>query len=202
MSVESFDGQPELFDVWKPTSSERRWHSPLIPKTSVTLHLGYEHITLIAVGLLMSVLASFALGFDHGQQMARHLPDEPATPAELIHRRGAPDTEHSAPHQQVAPRILAARTTVPIAQAKPAKRSGSRYAIQIASYRKESDAAAETTRLKRSGHSTVSMATKGAFTIVLVGPFGSKTEAAGQLPRWRKQYKDCFVKELPHESTS
>ena len=195
----SFEEQPELFESWNLATDVKKPRSLLVPNTTVTLRLGYEHVVLIVVGLLMGVLASFALGLDRGQQEgAQRLADEPRR-LELQRPPIAPSKERPAPSQPTETHVATAMHTSP---SNLAKQPVNRYVIQIASYRKSSDATAEATKLKRAGYPVVTTATKGSFTVVFVGSYRSKIEAANQLPAFRKQYRDCFVKELPHESTS
>lgn len=187
----SFNEQPELFDTWNAAPERRKSSSLLVPTTTVTLRLGYEHLVMIAVAVVMGLVASFALGLDRGQRIAQRIPVVPA-PVEVPRRVLASAASRAAtPQPAVAPPV-----------ASSAAQPRSRYTIQIASYRKAGDASAEVMRLKRQGHTAVSTAHRGAFTVVLVGPYASKQEATNQLPTWRKRYKDCFIKELSGESTS
>jgi cell division septation protein DedD len=199
----SFNEQPELFDTWNAARKGRKPSSLLVSTTTVTLRLGYEHLVVIAVAMVMGLVASFALGIDRGQRVAQRLPAVPAPAVEAPRRMLASARNQIAAPQppSVAPTVVPSRvspTTVPATTSQ----LRSRYTIQIASYRKAGDASAEVNRLKRQGHTTVSTAHRGEFTIVLVGSYTSKREATNQLPAWRKRYKDCFIKELSHESTS
>ncbi len=205
----SFDHQPELFESWNP-ELEKRSRSLLAPNTTITMRLGYEHLTLIAVAVAMGILASFAFGFDRGQRIIRQvthpapaLSQQPSEPKNTSTAKSADYAAQQAITSQ--PAGTAAKTVV--AQKRPTKAAAvtvtaNRYAIQVASYRKHGDASAEATKLKRAGYSVVTTATKGQFTVVLVGAYPSRTEASNQLPLFRKRYRDCFIKELSHESTS
>lgn len=196
----SFDKQPDLpdlFETWNATLDKQKARAFLVPNTTITLRLGYEHIVLIAVTLLLGVVATFALGIDRGQRLARY-PSMLPRPASDGLRRALTAT----PEREVGARSLAVHAsstplTTPATAASPV-----RYAIQVASYQSAQDASTEAGKLKRQGHAVVSTEHRGRFTIVLVGSYASKREAANQLPILRKRYKDCFVKELRRESTS
>ncbi|MFH1127974.1 MAG: SPOR domain-containing protein, partial [Candidatus Omnitrophota bacterium] len=69
------------------------------------------------------------------------------------------------------------------------------YTIQVASYQTKKGAQKEAEIIKKKGLS-VSVLSKGAYSILCVGNFKDKQKAKLVLVELKKRYRDCFIRRL------
>jgi len=98
-------------------------------------------------------------------------------------------TAHTGP----TPPADAAQERAPATPSDARKSGGSRYAVQVVTYRQATLAKREMERLRARGEQAFLLMRNGR-TMVFVGPFPSKGNAAEKLTTLRPRYHDCFIK--------
>ena len=192
MTVSSPDGQLELFDLsGQPTAKPR--HTTL---GRLVLQIRQDQLMVAGIAGLVGLTVVFALGVERGKQLVR-------SEAVLLARQQAPKP------QVVVPTPSSAKTTQPVtaAPATPVKpktpvklvtppaMSGSRYAVQVVTYRQPQLAKRELERLQAKGERAFLVNRQG-LTTLYVGPFPSKDNAKEKLVQLKDRYQGCFLKTL------
>jgi septal ring-binding cell division protein DamX len=87
---------------------------------------------------------------------------------------------------------------VPVVQAKDAiaKPGNGVYTVQVASYKSQKFAKKEADALTQKGFRDVQVVPKGAYVIVCVGNFPSKTDASAYTSKLKNRYQDPVVRRL------
>ncbi len=212
------DAQPELFQV--PEQGLRpRNTSPL-----GMLRIRHDHAVLLLIGALIGVSVTFACGVERGKLLARSerlllaprttLTSDIETASDPGMVQRVPPAPAAQPQTQRAsvPAIKPAMVDIdsakpslsPVAPmapkalpSTPAKKivKKSRFAIQIVTYTQPKLAQRELDRLKSRGEAAF-LVTKKDRVILCIGPFPSKQHAAEKLASLKRQYQDCFVRDL------
>lgn len=204
--------QLELFDLARQAGGSPH----RAPLGRLILHLRHDQAVLAGIAGLIGLTVVFACGVERGKQLARYervlLAREPAEPPARAPEPEAPavrqsspardatsppqpdDAQKPAPAKKVkVPTKLAA--SEPSAAKSPSKTGKSRYAIQVVAYSRMQSARQELERLRSRGERAFLVMRNGR-TIVFVGPFPSKSNAAEKLTSLKARYQDCFVKTL------
>ena len=209
MAFESQENQLELFDL-------RNSSAPKVRRESlgrILLQLRYDQLVLGSMAAILGVTVIFACGVERGKVLVRversilvrQPPAVPAVPqptvtAELpvpppavpaaapstVAGKRATDKPAQAPGPKVKTRVVSA----------PAAVSGkSRYAVQVVTFTRAGDAKQEMDRLHARGERAFLVMREGR-TVVYVGPFPSKSNAAEKVTTLKSRYQDCFVRTL------
>lgn len=169
------------------------------------MHLRADHATLLLMFGLIGLSVVFAGGVERGRKVAqaeqsllapRGLPsqEEPRAgePAQIKASSSEEPAKPSLPRKAAPSPTPVKRTTTPV---KLAESTGSQYAIQVVSYSQPMLAQQELQRLQQRGERAFLLKREGR-TMLLVGPFPSKQHATTKLSLLRRQYRDCFVRNL------
>lgn len=193
MTVSSPDGQLELFDLsGQPTTKPR--HTTL---GRLVLQIRQDQLMVAGIASLVGLTIVFALGVERGKQLVR-------SERVLLARQQTPQPQAVVPTPSVAkttkPSVAAPTAPVkpktPVKLATPpAATSGSRYAIQVVTYRQPQLAKRELERLQAKGERAFLMNRQG-LTALCVGPFPSKDNAKEKLVQLKDRYQGCFLKTL------
>ena len=160
------DEQLQLFDVPERLAHRRREFASLGHAT-----LRHDHAVLLIMTALIVASIVFAFGVERGKRLAH--------------------TELPAPVSAVE-----APTTPKLVQ-KPSKLASeaSGFAVQVVSCTQAKFAQQALQQLQRQGEKAFLLQQQGR-TMLLVGPFSTKANAAGKLSTLRQRYRDCFIRTL------
>ena len=174
------------------------------------LTLSIENVIVLCVVLIMSLVLFFSLGVEQGKKWAlRHLPPEEVVqatpPAKVSADDGIvvlPTKEPKDSLKEKANKVLPAAETqvvlnvpVEVSEPAPVPVAPGMYTVQVASFKQESYAQKEATKIKDLGHDTFVLA-KGNYFIVCVGKFAGKAEANKTADRLKNKYSDYLVRRL------
>jgi cell division septation protein DedD len=189
------ENQLEFFDVTRQPAP--RPHRESLGR--VWLQLRYDQLLLGTMAGVIGLTIVFACGVERGKQLVRasakpkvivvEAPEQPAPQAAIT---APPATEVPVP--SFTPALKPAATPVKKEPAK-AKTGRSRYAVQVSTFSKPQMAKQEMDRLRANGEPAFLVIREGR-TMVYVGPFPSKDNAAAKSTNLRSKYSDCFVKTL------
>jgi cell division protein FtsN len=212
------ENQLELFDVRHQAAPRPRRET--LGRFLVSLR--HDQAVLAGMAGLIGLTIIFACGVERGKQLARlerslliRQPSQPAAQVPSANRAESPvqraegatartvpaagkakarptQAPATAPKPKTATRLAA---EAPAAPAAASGASRSRYAIQVVTFSKARLAKEEMDRLRARGERAFLVMRNGR-TVVFVGPFPSKSNAAEKLAALRSQYQDCFVKTL------
>jgi cell division septation protein DedD len=147
--------------------------------------LGYlnQRCTQFAAGPPRDTQPNRAPAGDSGQAVAALPPDSgvPLNPGVEPERPPAPTPAPPAPHPRAAPAQPEARRTETVPAAKPPDAS-IRYRVQITAVRSVATAQSMAAKLKSRGFDDVVLVEEGGLYKVRVGSYGTKAEAAADLP--------------------
>ena len=206
--------QKELFEFEKPKRLFPKL-SDFFPKAdferNVIFTLTLDRVVFIAIGIIMVMVAVYALGVETGKFRAIQITQATAV---------APDTTQNAPAQAVKvvpiqgvkqaqpggrPAISAAPNTkvqaraVPVIKAQPAAAAASiaakPYTIVAAAFSRKDTAAQEVNKLKGQGFGA-SLVQSDPYFLACVGAYADKASAVSQddLKKVKRLYKDAYFK--------
>ncbi|MBI4003653.1 MAG: SPOR domain-containing protein [Candidatus Omnitrophica bacterium] len=199
MTVSTPDGQLELFDLSGHPTIKPRQRS----LGRLVLQIRQDQLVVAGIASLVGFTMVFALGVERGKQLVRServllareqtLPvgAPPAANPEISAGQAAKPAAKTAKPATSAP-TAPVKLNVP---KKLAASQGSRYAIQVVSYRQPQLAKRELDRLQAKGERAFLVTRKG-FTVLCVGPFPSKDNAKEKLMQLKDRYQGCFLKTL------
>ncbi len=145
----------------------------------------YERTILIAIGFVITGIASFSFGVERGKGFPML-----KTESQLdIAVKPKPALPVSAPKQ-----IINDQQYLPVKKDE-LREYIQNYTIQVASFLNRTNAQKEAEILKRKGLSP-QVLSKGKFCIVCVGNFSKREEAESLLSKLKKQYQDCRIRRL------
>jgi cell division septation protein DedD len=162
----------------------------------------YEKLIFLIIGFIVTGVISYCLGVERGKNIARlniAAPDGLSSPA-----GGQPATQlDPSPLTVEAPAgsAIMVKKAAPAAIEKtkystaPLKNAGTKFTIQIASYKQKSSAQKEATQLKKKGLPTTVIPLNG-YSVICIGSFSDKEKAKSLLTEIKKQYRDCFIRRL------
>ena len=210
MVFESQENQLELFDL-------RNQSAPKVRREAlgrILLQLRYDQMVLVSMAVVLGVTVIFACGVERGKVLVRSersmlVRQQPAAPTP---QPSEPAARPAAP--QPAPVALPSTAAVKKANERPAQAPGpkvktptrvvgapasgserSRYAVQVVTFTQARAAKQEMDRLHAKGERAFLVMRDGR-TIVYVGPFPSKSNAADKVTTLKSRYQDCFVRTL------
>lgn len=212
MVFENHENQLELFDVQHHPAP--RPHRETLGRLLVSLR--YDQLVLAGMAGVIGLTILFACGVERGKQLVRSersmlVRQQPALPTTPV--AGESESPTAAPVAPLAPPVKETRekpapapattpkvktklvSASPVPDASSGGRRVSRYAVQVVTFSRPQLAKQELDRLVASGERAFLVMRDGR-TIVYVGPFPSKTHAAGKLSTLKARYQDCFVRTL------
>ena len=162
---------------------------------SINVIFSHQSVIVIFICVIMSLIASFALGVEKGKLIARNsvAVEKAAEPTAVVTAvlttekiQTAENVKPLVPAQPIQP-IVVARETV--------KTPTGGFTIQVASVTAETSAKGLADSLIKKG---VAAFTKqsGKYTIVLAGNFAKKEDAQVRLRELKKTYADCFIRKI------
>ena len=207
MVTTNSEGQLEFFDVTSPSTPPRP--AARIPGR-LTLEMRHDQLIVAGIASLIGLAVVFAFGVERGKQLVRGeqrgtervtLAREPETPAQP-----APKAAHAAAKSVSATESANASPAQPKTSPDSAERSKAvepkkaapargRFAIQVVTYTQPQLAMREMQRLQQRGERAFLVKRDGR-TMVYVGPFPSKDNAAEKLTTLKSLYQDCFLRSL------
>ena len=155
---------------------------------------GYEKVILIVIGFFATSLFSFSLGVEKGKKvvLARDNFMPPVKKQTVIEDKALNNVIPSVPKPEKQPVI----TGEEIVKQLPApQNTGSAYTVQVASYKKKTEAQKEADTLKKKGFATLVLP-KGNYHVLCVGNFSTKETAKQLVLRLQKRYRDCYIRRL------
>jgi hypothetical protein len=197
--------KPEQFEIF--TSDDNLLASEMKRKSFLTCIWGHEKVVLMIIAFLTVGLVAFSLGFEKGKKSGSRVAG--------ITNNAANAAGESVGAVQVAPLKQEAVTEVKekkiellprvnVVEYSPGGRglasdsqshNKNSYTIQVASYKTLNSAEKEARQLKSRGFNPLVLS-KGDFSVVCVGQFINKGQAAEKMQELRKRYQDCFVRRL------
>jgi len=186
--------KPEQFEIF--TSDDNLLASEMKRKSFLTCIWGHEKVVLMIIAFLTVGLVAFSLGFEKGKKSGSRVAG--------ITNNAANAAGESVGAVQVAPLKQEAVTEVKekkiellpqVNLAKMQEYNKNSYTIQVASYKTLNSAEKEARQLKSRGFNPLVLS-KGDFSVVCVGQFINKGQAAEKMQELRKRYQDCFVRRL------
>ncbi|MEW6101795.1 MAG: SPOR domain-containing protein [Candidatus Omnitrophota bacterium] len=137
----------------------------------------YEKTILTALGIIITVIASYSLGMERGKRSA--ITPQPAATLEKK------EADIALPKKVVIePKKINTEAITPKG-----------YTIQLASYKTHSFAQKEANKLKKNGHLPLILS-KGQYVILCVGNFPDRNSAQSLLSELKKQYQGCYIRRL------
>ncbi len=200
------ESQFELFNSKPPSygPTER------LPFVKPNLVLTFDHTIILSIILLLLMVFSFSLGVERGKRVAsapqaQFHQDRKATATRTQSAaRPAAGTQKLTSEQSaqqhktndaVGPAPAVAPAIAPPAAPAAPSPDQDMYTVQVASFKQEKHALQEAMNLKQKGYE-IYVLPKGQHSIVCVGKFIQKKEAAAMSAKLRKYYKDCLVRNL------
>jgi len=179
--------KPEQFEIF--TSDDNLLASEMKRKSFLTCIWGHEKVVLMIIAFLTVGLVAFSLGFEKGKKSGSRVAG--------ITNNAANAAGESVGAVQVAPLKQEAVTEVREKKIEllPRINLANSYTIQVASYKTLNSAEKEARQLKSRGFNPLVLS-KGDFSVVCVGQFINKGQAAEKMQELRKRYQDCFVRRL------
>ncbi len=165
------------------------------------LTLSVENIIVLCIVFVMAVVLFFSFGVERGKQIVKGaLAEPPATVTVVAAPEETPAkvTERSQPALiGVVPQQGQQKKTPAAANSAPSleKKEKGAFTIQIASFKEKKQAQMEAKRLKGKGYETF-VFPKGKHSIVCVGKFSIRDEAAEFSNKLKNKYSDCLVRRL------
>src|SRR3989338_314014 len=171
------------------------------------LTLSLENIIVLFIVFVMALVFFFSFGVERGKKLAvrsKALPKAAvaanAGPAET---ELAPEKTSQSKHQEQVvypvdvPRELTNEGETPVqAPVEKIEEQELLFTIQVASFKQEADALKEADVLKGKGYDVAFVRQSGSYSIVCVGKFAQKAEAARYSNKLKKKYNDCLVRRL------
>ncbi len=179
--------QKELFEFQAPKKQSRKF-GQLLQQPDFAISLNTEKLVFIAIGMILLLVVSFALGVERGKAISQKA-SEVST---AIAQAAIPAPAQPVQGQPAEPKVqLAAAETRPAAvkMQPPAKT----YTIVAAAFSKEASAVKESDRLKSLGLEPFVYYSK-PYYLVCAGSFPDKDSAQKDLGKVRKKYRDAYVK--------
>lgn len=159
---------------------------------------GYEKTILLIIGFIIIGITAFILGIERGKNLTARKADlqfsEVAanTQTQKIKVDPKQNLKEVLPVKTALPQVTAATTAAP---KQLSQENVQKYTVQIASFKTSVLAQKEAQALKNIGYTPI-IATKGKYTVILVGSFMDKEAANSLLTQLKKRYKDCFIRRL------
>ncbi len=140
----------------------------------------YEKLIFLIIGFIVTGVVCYCLGVERGKNIARL---NIVTPAELT----SPAAVQPEIQQNLAPLTVEGQADINIASKKlspsatlekpkysaPPKNTGTKFTIQIASYKQKSSAQKEAAQLKKKGLPTTVIPLNG-YSVICIGSFSDK----------------------------
>lgn len=185
------ESQGELFEeLTRPETRKRARKTPPVARGyNISLNISYEQIVFIVIALIMAAVLIFSLGVEKGKNAPLAGPAEevqPAEPEAIVEAMG--------PEEETALPAEAAEETQPEpVEPEPIKKVSRPYTIQVATYWSKVNAKKELENLKRREWDSLIIENDGRYE-VCVGSYINKDDAAADMERLKKHYKDRFLR--------
>ena len=214
MDINNNNGeQKELFEEFeKPQSSIEKIRQKYIPQKQHFITISLEKVVLVLIALIIVVVFFFSLGVEKGKHLAKGDFTTPRAVIDIAKASAALDKKNEITTPQ-DPRLSQIETDKKeitkkeadkkaiekkeenLAAGAPATSVSAKYTIQIATLRDQASAVKEADVLKKGGLYSF-IIPKGGLFAVCVGKFNTTKEAKSTLDKLKKQYKDCFVRNV------
>lgn len=194
--------QGELFELDKPKVSQRKLDT-VFPKTRFAVTLSLERIVFISIGVIMLMVALYALGVEKGKSSNRvvsplqRIRDVKRAQVAVVAPSTPPiasQTRSAVPAPEVKTNIQAKNAAMPSQSqpvvSQPAERP---YTIVAAAFSRQESAASEVARMK-ADRSDAFVLQSGSYYLVCVGSYTTKESAQKMLTSLRLRYKDAYIK--------
>jgi len=192
--MEKDNTQKELFEFQAPKKQPRKF-GQLFQQADLAFSLNAEKLVFIAIGILMLLVISFALGVERGKAISEKATEtrtalvQATIPAQAQRVQGQPA---AAKVQLTATQAQAQPAAVKI-QPAAVKATAKSYMIVAAAFSKEASATKEANRLMANGFESFVYQSK-PYYLVCVGSFTNRDSAQKVLNKVRRLYRDAYVK--------
>src|SRR3989338_1286609 len=158
------------------------------------LTLSVENTIVLCIVFVMAVVLFFSFGVERGKQIVKGALAEPPATITVLSTPEEPSgkvVERQAAGSQQQKQMPAATNAAPSLE----KKEKGAFTIQVASFKEKGKAQMEAKRLKSRGYE-IFVLSKGKHSIVCVGKFAIKDEAAAFSNKLKNTYNDCLVRRL------
>ena len=176
--------QIELFSKTKGSLANER---PDRQSRFSNLILSIDSVVMLSIGVILAIIISFSLGVEKGKKI---------TSVELNNSPKQETKQISIDDSKEKQQIKNEEEKKEVLPSDEEKSITAKYVIQVASYKKSSDANMERKKLEKEGFAAI-IITSGDWKQVCVGNFSNTKESIPVLNKLRKRYHDCFIKPLP-----
>ena len=200
--MEKDNTQKELFEFQAPKKQPRKF-GQLFQQADFAFSLNAERLVFVAIGIIMLLVISFALGVERGKAVsgkaseARTALAQATIPATAQHIQGQPAAAKvqltTVQPQPAAVKIQPAAVKAQSTAAKAQPAAAKPYTVVAAAFSKEAFAIKESSRLKSNGLDPF-VYYKEPYYLVCVGSFANKASAQKVLNRVRQMYRDAYVR--------
>lgn len=171
------------------------------------LTLSLENIIVLFIVFVMALVFFFSCGVERGKKLAvqpkspsKAAQDKSKVLAETVlapDKASQPKQEEQVVYPVEVPREITNEGEPPVqVPVEKIEEQELLFTIQVASFKQEADALKEADVLKGKGHDMAFVRQSGSYTIVCVGKFAQKAEAARYSSKLKKKYNDCLVRRL------
>lgn len=162
------------------------------------LTLSVENTIVLCIVFVMAVVLFFSFGVERGKQIVKGALAEPPATITVLSTPEKPSGKVAERSLAPAESTNAQKNTAPAAaNATPSleKKEKATFTIQVASFKEKGKAQMEAKRLKSKGYE-IFVLPKGKHSIVCIGKFAIKDEAAEFSNKLKSKYNDCLVRRL------
>jgi len=174
--------QFELFSKGRAGLSARK----NLNKNSESLRfvLKADNIIIISISIILAIIFSFSLGVEKGKRMNSNKVAKRSIDARADQGVKIPTAESVKQPIKKTDKSLKKRKTLI-----------GKYAVLVATYKKNSYAEKEAQRLKKEGYETT-VVPRGKFIELCVGSFNNRSQAEIARRKLRERYHDCLIRRL------
>ncbi|MFC1548537.1 SPOR domain-containing protein [Candidatus Omnitrophota bacterium] len=190
-----FNGQYYEKKGRKPSLLRRYSEQRFLPHIKIPV----EYVVIIAIGILMLAIVSYAVGVERGKRLSGIGPEEP-TKESVITSEEKDVRDMPVPVKEEAKSVQKrerAKTDVEKAPAQKrrtvVRKVESVYLIQLASFRNQDAAVKEAVKLNQKGIAT-EIAKSGDWYQVYAAGYRTIEEARDAKKKLSVDYKDCFIR--------
>ncbi len=196
MAYKNREVQPEFFSTVKKKQKKSFLQKSIFQdnyKSSFTVSC--DTVIVIIIALLMINLSSFAIGIEKGKSLIKEKSKDLTNKQKikLFTVEIPKEIEKVTKVSEKPQHISTVKSPEESASVLDTVKKG--YIIQLVTYSSNKNATEEAEKLRAQGYRS-NVRKSGEYFIVYSGEYDSKNLAIEKLPRFKKRYKDCFVRLL------
>jgi hypothetical protein len=197
--------QSDLFEQLNKAKNKRRFKPSfrkMFPYGFVTFRLSYEGAIFSLIVFLMLCVIMFSIGMERGKNSRSYVREEIKKDVKPVSIR--PQMKNVQPNTvsvnklksspAVAYNIPRASTVTQVRTPQEEAVKGN-YTIQVLTYRDKSTAEKQVQKLTQNGHRPFVIFSRG-FHQICIGRYTNRESAKIDLANLRRNYKDCFIRDI------